>query len=553
MFHPGLLKLSALQWKGAFRQIGRSLKTFRGIVQFGFIAFMIGYFVVINLVARNMTGPGTKINAILLVDASSMVAFGLFAFTAKILLFSTGEAAIYFTASEVAFLFPAPLTRRQLLVYKLMKSLGGILVLGLMLSVMMMATIKLWVAGFVGLVLALSFMQLLAMNVAFAREIAGERLHYVLRRAGSLVVGVLVVVAVLQTLKHAPGVQMQELAKGFKESAMGGWLLAPFQIFSRTILAPDLPTLMTWGSIALAVDAVLLAVAFRLDALSLETALEVSEKITAKIQLAKSKGAWHMLLQPGSVKVQRRLPQLPFWRGVGPIVWQKLMTTFRSSSKILWLPIAAFIFGGIAMTMAPPPAKAGLGIGIMGYLSFIVCLSMQNDIERVGYLKSLPIGSVAVVMGELLGFVLTLSVAQSLFFIGAALALPQTAGWMACAAAFVLPFNFLLFSVDKLVFYAYPTRMMKASAGDFQQAGRQLLFVIFKTLLLGVAAMAAAMSAGLGYFVHSAIVGKSQWLVGPEVSAVAAACAALLLMGLSLIPALAYAYRRFDASLDMPA
>ena len=48
-----------------------------------------------------------------------------------------------------------------------------------------------------------------------------------------------------------------------------------------------------------------------------------------------------------------------------------------------------------------------------------------------------------------------------------------------------LPLNFLLFGIDKLVFYWYPTRMVKGAPDDFQNAGRQMLFVLLKMLLLG--------------------------------------------------------------------
>ena len=41
MFHSALWKLIRLKWRGGFRQLWRSLKTLRGLVQVGFILLMM--------------------------------------------------------------------------------------------------------------------------------------------------------------------------------------------------------------------------------------------------------------------------------------------------------------------------------------------------------------------------------------------------------------------------------------------------------------------------------------------------------------------------------
>ena len=43
MFHSALWKLIRLKWRGGFRQLWRSLKTLRGLVQAGFILLMLAY------------------------------------------------------------------------------------------------------------------------------------------------------------------------------------------------------------------------------------------------------------------------------------------------------------------------------------------------------------------------------------------------------------------------------------------------------------------------------------------------------------------------------
>jgi len=43
MFHTALWKLFRLKCRGGFRQAGRSLKTVRGVFQFGFMLAMMGW------------------------------------------------------------------------------------------------------------------------------------------------------------------------------------------------------------------------------------------------------------------------------------------------------------------------------------------------------------------------------------------------------------------------------------------------------------------------------------------------------------------------------
>ena len=60
-------------------------------------------------------------------------------------------------------------------------------------------------------------------------------------------------------------------------------LLAPFEVFSHTILAATLfPELVCWGAAALAIDALLLALIFKLDADYLESAAAISQKLYEK-------------------------------------------------------------------------------------------------------------------------------------------------------------------------------------------------------------------------------------------------------------------------------
>ena len=547
MFHSALWKLMRLKQRGAFRQMGRSLKTVRGCVQLGFMLLMVAYgFGSMYFVGR--MSNSTPAAAALFIDrVRDFAAFGLFLFTTWAMLFSTGESTVYFTASEVAFLFPAPFQRRQLLTYKLLQSLFGLSFLCLILSLMVARSGLTWLGGFLGGVLTLSFIQLLTMNLAFVRQVLEARMNTLIRRVIGYGVSLWVVIAVTQMVQNAPSADLATLAMAFRDSPSGLWLLAPFDVFARMIFATDIVSFSVSTGLVLLVDAALLAAAYRMDGLSLEAAVAISEKLTERMKRVQTKGAWALFGSTTSHAARRRLPRLPFWGGIGPIVWQRLTTNLRSSTKLLFLLGGAVLLaGGLAFaihrkTPDHPLAAAGAGVGVMIYVSFLISLSLQNEIERVGFLKSLPIRPVMIVLGELLGFVGMMSFVQCAFFLGLCGLLPSAAGWLMGAVLLTPLLNFLLLGIDKFVFYLYPTRLAKGAPGDFQNAGRQMLFMFLKMLLL---------FAGLGIVGVATIPGVM--FQSPLLAAVSAS-AVLLIECAGLVPLLTYAFERFDPSVDTPA
>ena len=547
MFHSALWKLIRLIWRGGFRQLWRSLKTLRGLVQVGFILLMMAYGIGSIFFVGLMSSTTPAAAALVFDRLRDVAAFGLFAFTAWAMLFSTGEATVYFTASEVAFLFPAPFQRRHLLTYKLLQSLFGLMSLSLILSLFFARSFLMWFGGFFGVMLTLMFLQLLTMNVAFVRQVLEAKSNVLIRRVLGYSVSVWVLIAVTQMVLDAPSGDFASLAISFRGSAAGRSLLAPFDVFARMIFATDPLNFALSTGMVLLLDASLLAIAYRLDGLSLEAALAISEKLSARIKLAQTKGAWHMFGTPTSKVAGRRLPRLPFWNGIGPIVWQRLTTNIRTSLKLFWLLGGAVLLAsGLAYTIhsktpEQPLAAAGAGVGVMIYLSFLISMSLQNDIERVGYLKSLPLRPLMIVLGELLGFVGLLSAVQGTFFLALCGLLPSVAGWLICAVVLSPPLNFLLFGIDKLIFYLYPTRMAKGAPGDFQNAGRQMLFVFLKMLALGGGLTLVGVTVIPGAMLQSPLLA-----VIPAIAVLLAECA-------GLVPLLTYAFDRFDPSVDTPA
>ncbi len=221
MFHSALWKLIRLKWRGGFRQMWRGMKTLRGAVQTGFILLMMAYGVGSMYFVGRMSSSTPAAAAMVLDRIQDVVAFGLFAFSTWAILFSTGEATVYFTASEVAFLFPAPFQRRHLLTYKLLQSLLGVSFLSLIFSLFFAHGFFSWLGGYVGCLLTLAFLQLLTMNVAFVRQVLEAKSNVLIRRVLGYSVSLWVLIAVTQMIVNAPSGDFMALAISFRSSTAG--------------------------------------------------------------------------------------------------------------------------------------------------------------------------------------------------------------------------------------------------------------------------------------------------------------------------------------------
>src|SRR4051794_25812772 len=188
-----LAKLIVLSMKAQLRRSLRGARTVRGalllLMAVGFVALMVGPSLATALFMRRQPALDHFSGA-----AEPYAALGLLGFCLTFILTSAGEKAIYFTPAEVDFLFPAPFHRRALLTYKMGRTALGLLLLSLFCSLTMLLFFRSWLAGFVGLLLSLGLIQLVAMATAMAAQRVAEAAYTRGRRA---VAGLILVLAVV--------------------------------------------------------------------------------------------------------------------------------------------------------------------------------------------------------------------------------------------------------------------------------------------------------------------------------------------------------------------
>jgi ABC-2 type transport system permease protein len=464
---------------------------------------------------------------------------------------SAGEKAIAFSPAEVDFLFPAPFHRRELLIYKLSKAVLGIVFGALIFSLSLLVFFNSWISAYVGLMLTLALVQLVALTTGMTVQIVAEHAYNRTRKLILAALAVAVAVGLAQTYRQAKAQSISELVRGFLNSGAATVVLAPFKIFSNAILADKLfPDLVYWGAAAAAIDLGFLVLLLKLDADYLESAAAISQKIYEQLQRSKQGGGIALPASQGSLKF--RVPRLPWLGGAGPLAWRQILTAVRTSQYAiiisLLIGVGLFIIassvpkGGPEAEMVTP----SMGIGILVYLSFIFAMQLpwafRGDIDHMDCLKSLPVSPLALVAGELAGGVALLWTIQ-LVLLAIMLATGSSPLLTSATAALLLPFDLLMLTASNLVFLIYPVRMMPGTSADFQFVGRMMLFMLLQMLILvpslGVPAGFGAIAFWISGFSWPAFA-VTAWLV-------------LVAELLPLLMLLAWTFIRFDPSTQTPA
>lgn len=549
--NSALWLLIRLQLGGWLRYLLRSLRTFKGAV--------------LALVGSVVIAPYLLMRLFVPVQRPSWYGYDLCEIGPALLLlycftnvvFSSGERAVYFPPAEVNFLFPGPFGRRELLGYKLFSALLVSLPTALFMSLLLQTPSSSWPAAFVGMLLIVVFMHLFSMTINLLAIGVGARLY---TRGRKLTMAFAVLLGLAFVL-HTGGSPSQWQAKELFEKLLAApsWQIVstPLRSFFEVLSAERIwPDLFRSLGIALAVNLSLVGIVFALDAQYLEASASASARLYARMQRLRrgGMGSGEGLRRGG--KVRTSLPMLPWLGGIGPIAWRQLTTAARGADRVLLL----IVIVGVAI-VAPMLASlrdnpdnhenilfvfALVAVWLSVFMTSLLPFDFRGDIDRLAFLKTLPLPPWRLAVGQLLTPVLLMTVLQFV-------ALSVVAGNAAhndslvpiclVCAAYVPPINFLLLALDNLLFLLFPTRLIAASPGDFQALGRNVLFMAAKMIVLGVVlglTMIVAMLSNL-------VLGASwQW-------AALTAWPVVVFSAAALLPLLAWAFTIFDVGRDTPA
>jgi hypothetical protein len=537
--HPSLLKLIGLRARAGRRQMMRGLKTPRGAVLclIGCGMFVVwigpGFFLGISHHARLVEPEAMRSNvpAILLLMCGWTI------------LNAGGDKAIYFSPGEVNFLLGGPFRRRELLAYKLLFGVQGAALSSLIFAMAFLAYFPWWVSTYVGIFLSLGLIQLVSMSCMLIGQSIGERAYSRLRKLLIIMVVALIALPVVRMFRLSDG-NIREAWTYVRESGAVQGLFAVFNVYGRAMTAERFyPDLIVWSGLALAINCILAGFVMWLDSDYIEASVIQSQKQYERLQRIRRGGlsGWG-----GRIKKRGRLAQLPWCGGAGPIAWRQLVSALRSSRGLLIM----LVIIAVAVFPAMLVLRGGRGqiavLGGIGWVSIFltqrITFDFRGDLDHIDVLKSLPLRTTSVVLGELMVPVFVLTVLQLLIAVVATVLGLMPPYFLAFGAIVIVPVNFVLFEIDNLLFLLFPSRQMTGRPTDVQFFGRTMLMLFAKLILLGIAAVLVSAA---GFLVYLAVGQLPMAIVG-------AGTFVLAIIAAVMVPCVAWAFRRFDISTETP-
>jgi ABC-2 type transport system permease protein len=543
---------------------------------FGFIYLYAYFFQFIFFGRRRGTGTGG-----FELDESIFPLIGMVMLFVTVLsawIFPRARAALVFSEAEIAFLFPAPVSRRTLIHFKLLRSQVAILFTVLLLTLL---TGKLFVNSqawmrMLGWWVILSTLGLHFLGASFARTLLMERgISTWTRRIAVLVtLAALVTLTVVWAQKSLPVPAMENVAdwKAWRDYARTlfatpplSYLLFPFQIvlapyFASTPLEFGQAMLPALGVIALHYLWVIRSnVAF--EEASLELSRRIAERV-ASVREGKSLGAKPQKGQRAPFRLSPCGPA-PF-----AFLWKNLINaraSFRARTLLIVL-IPVIVFGATmggagARSMAVVNAASMLLLMLFFWSlligsQFVRC-DFRQDLGAMDVLKLYPLRGWQVVAGELCAPLVILTVVQWLLVItigvfttvGGTGMLPRLPiEWLA-ATAIIAPFwNGLALLIPNAAVLMFPgwfqTRV--DTPQGIEVAGQRLLLLFGQMIVIGVAVLPAGLAFALG-FAPLQMAGAGVWAAFAGAAAASIALGAEIVLGIWLVGKL---FDRFDLAAE---
>jgi hypothetical protein len=481
--------------------------------------------------------------------------------------FGSERRALAFSPAEVTFLFPAPLTRRALIHYKMAR-----------LQLLILFNVAIWTlilgrqAGVSGWRRALALWVLLSTialhrtGAALVRRSVAEHGAFALRRrilsltfvavglAGAIS-GLIAALPALASIGAAGGSALIGAAEAIAAAPLAGILLRPFRLAMAPLAAGDAPNWAAAMGPALLILALHYVWVLRSDTAFEEAAAEWS------LERAR-RGPDRGVPFPRGAASPTLLPLAPAGRPALALVWKNLAAVFRRRRvRNIALGYGAVAAGiGSASLAGARGVAHGAGALALTWAGFALLLGPQwvrndlrRDLRQLDLLRSYPLRGRTVIAAEAAASTVSLSLIQLGLLIAAWLAfvgerggdttLGERTGLLA-AAILVLPaVNYVALLLQNGAALLYPAWMSAIGdgAGGLEALGQNLLATVGFALLLALLLVPpAAAGASLAYVAGA----------GPGAIAVGGV-AGLALLGVEaglLVRALGAVYDGTDAS-----
>jgi ABC-2 type transport system permease protein len=494
------------------------------------------------------------------------------------------RAALQFTEAEVAFLFPAPVARRTLVHFKLIKSQLAILITSLFLALFsnrwsfLGGNAAIHAAGWW---LIFSLLNLHLLGASFARErLLDFGLDPARRRLIAFGVLALLGAATWLGLRHTLALPTDadfagpEAMLRYGQAVLAapplGWVLWPFRLAVRPFLATDASAFL-WAlgpALLLLVGHYLWVV--RSDVAFEEASLALSQKRSERIAAIRA-GQWR---GPASRAKPRREPFALAATGPAPFafLWKSLIAAGPMYYPRSWLTAAAVCIAGTLWLNRDPQYRpfmqviGGASLGIGGYALLLGPMLFRRGLNlmltRLDVVKTYPLRGWQIVLGEMLTPIALLTAFEWLLLTLAALGV-QTISRKFAATPFlpgagavgvgllVPPLGGMMFAIPFAATLYFPAWMGTGAqrGGGIEMMGQRLIFFAGYVVVLIVTLVPAAAVGAVPFVVLQLLTGSLPLAV---LAAGLTASAALVGEFALVIWWLGHRYEDFDLSAELP-
>jgi hypothetical protein len=487
------------------------------------------------------------------------------------------RSALAFTEAEVGFLFPAPISRRALINFKLLKSQAAILFSSLLMTIIGRG----WGGGnfairAIGWWALLSMFNLHLLGSSFALTMLMDRgISNWLRRAVFLAVASAAIAGIIvwarATLPPLPSdaqnlAVLADYARQLLRAGPLPYLLFPFRLMVAPYFAKNFVQFLRAMVPALGIIGLHYFWVSRSNVAFEEASLERSRKDADRLAAARS-GNWRASRKPQKAS-RPPFALRPLGNPAVAVLWKNLISAGQYVTARVWLILvwSAVLAFGILRSSAS--RGGGLQIAILILACMLVAMSLfsgpqmlrndlRQDLPATDLLKMYPMPGWQIVLGEVLAPAVMLAAVQWLLVIIALIACPPrfehyamglaTRLAVAGAALVILPFvDLLAMLIPNAAVLYFPAwfQLGKEVPRGFETTGQQLILMFGQILVLMLSLAPAAVVFAIAYIGISYFVGMA---AGVLVGAGGAAIVLAVEAGLG-IKLLGGSFERFDLS-----
>jgi len=402
------------------------------------LALVLGVIYFWLILIRPAAQP-TRAPTTLWTNAETLAALGVLLLMLGGWMFSGGRQALAFSGAEVQFLFPAPLTRRGLIGYKLFRAQLVILFNAVIWVFVLRRSGSVLAAPlrFVGTWMLFTNLSLHRLGAALVRASLVEHGRSAIRRQlPAVILGGASLVAMALILRDAiPLIRAArtgaEIAHAI-ESAAGMPPARVLLFLPRLVVAPSFAqTTAEWLNLAGAA-LIMLVIQFvwviQSDVAFEETAVQASLERARRVDARRRRSP--RPASDGSSRTKRTLPLAPGGSPAGAIVWKNTLLLMRTGriGSILGLAIMAIVLSLPAVESRGVDSRFVAIASLMMVLLLVVLGSrvLQNDFrqdaDHLAILKTLPVPPARLVGAEVVSSALPICVLQMVLVIVAYLA-----------------------------------------------------------------------------------------------------------------------------------